>query len=138
MPTQSDVQMSLGYVIFYVADVKSTLAHWTKAFGYKQKFLHESGQYGELETGNTTLAFVDDALMERQGVRYRQNRSGELSGGAQVSFVTRTPDAAFARALENGARTVKSLEAKPWGQSSGFVQDQNGILIEICTPIEHR
>jgi hypothetical protein len=29
---------------------------------------------------------------------------------------------------------VKELEAKPWEQISGYVRDQDGIIVELCTP----
>ena len=43
--------LTLGYVIFYVADVSATIDFWVAAFGCQRKFAHESGQYSELETG---------------------------------------------------------------------------------------
>jgi lactoylglutathione lyase len=29
---------------------------------------------------------------------------------------------------------VKLPEAKPWGQTAGYLQDMNGVLVELCTP----
>jgi hypothetical protein len=46
-----------GYTIVYVADVAASLAFYEQAFSLNRRFLHESGQYGELETGTTVLAF---------------------------------------------------------------------------------
>jgi uncharacterized glyoxalase superfamily protein PhnB len=43
--------MKLGYTILYVVDVASSLSFYERAFGFKRRFLHESGTYGELETG---------------------------------------------------------------------------------------
>ena len=48
--------MKLGYTIIYVPDVSATLLFFEQAFGLKRRFLHESGTYGELETGATTLS----------------------------------------------------------------------------------
>ena len=50
--------MKLGYTILYVPDVSQSLAFYEQAFGLAQRFLHESGAYGELETGATVLAFA--------------------------------------------------------------------------------
>ena len=50
--------MKLGYVILYVPDVSASLEFFTRAFGIEQRFLHESGTYGEVETGATALAFA--------------------------------------------------------------------------------
>lgn len=35
-----------------------------EAFGFETRFLHDSGQYGELETGATVLAFASHAMGE--------------------------------------------------------------------------
>lgn len=47
--------MKLGYTIVYVPDVAASLAFFEQAFGIERRFLHESGMYGELDTGATTL-----------------------------------------------------------------------------------
>lgn len=131
-------RMQLGYVLFYVADPTKTAEFWNEAFDCAIKLRHESGQYVELDTGPTTLAFIGDALMKAQEVKYRPNRASDDSAGAAISFVTSSPEAKFAQASECGATTVKALETKPWGQVSGFVSDINGILVEICSPIDHQ
>src|SRR5215475_12281277 len=59
-----EVGMQFGYTIIYVPDVAASLAFFTRAFGLARRFLHESGTYGELDTGATTLAFAAHALGE--------------------------------------------------------------------------
>ena len=54
--------MQLGYTIAYVPDVAASLAFFERAFGLQRRFLHESGSYGELDTGSTTLAFAAHEL----------------------------------------------------------------------------
>ena len=54
--------MKLGYTIIYVPNVTQTLEFFEKAFGLKKKFLHDSGDYGELDTGETALAFASHDL----------------------------------------------------------------------------
>jgi catechol 2,3-dioxygenase-like lactoylglutathione lyase family enzyme len=56
--------MRYGYTIIYVPDVAAALAFYEQAFGLVRRFLHESGQYGELETGATVLAFSRHDLAE--------------------------------------------------------------------------
>ena len=55
--------MNFAYTLVYVADVAASLAFFERAFGLPTRFLHESGAYGEVDTGagSTTLAFVDHA-----------------------------------------------------------------------------
>jgi len=59
--------MQLGYTILYVPDVPATLKFYEAAFGLTTRFLHESGDYGELETGSTALAFSAHSLMQQLG-----------------------------------------------------------------------
>ena len=54
--------MKLGYTIDPVSDVAASLHFHERAFGLTRRFLHESGTYGELDTGATTLAFAAHEL----------------------------------------------------------------------------
>lgn len=54
--------MKFGYLIIYVKDVEASLKFFSSAFGLGVRFIHESGTYGELETGETALAFAADEL----------------------------------------------------------------------------
>lgn len=56
--------MQFAYTIIYVPDVAASLDFFERAFGFNRKFLHESGTYGELETGATTLAFAAHELAD--------------------------------------------------------------------------
>lgn len=50
--------MQFGYTIIFVPDVEAVLSFYEQAFLLKKLFIHESLQYGELETGSTKLAFA--------------------------------------------------------------------------------
>lgn len=54
--------MKLGYTIFYTPDVAASLTFYAAAFSLQRRFLHEGGDYGELDTGATTLAFAAHSL----------------------------------------------------------------------------
>lgn len=45
--------MLFGYTILYVEDVPHSLGFYEEAFGFKRRFLHEGGDFGELDTGGT-------------------------------------------------------------------------------------
>ena len=47
--------MKFSYTILYVKDVAQSVAFYERAFGLKQRFIDESGQYAEMETGETSL-----------------------------------------------------------------------------------
>ncbi len=122
----------------FVRDVPATVRFYEAAFGLKLRYLHPSSGYAELETGDTLLAFVgedflkDAALLGALGTR--PNRPSADPIAAQIAFVTRNLNADWARALAAGATVVKEPEAKPWGQTVGYMRDINGILVELCTP----
>ncbi len=127
--------MRLGYVILYVPDVVAALAFYQAAFGLERRFLHESGTYGEMETGATALAFAAEALVELNGVPFRASRPGEIAAAAEVGLLTEDVAAAFARALAAGAMACLPPTEKPWGQTVSYVRDLNGFLVEICSPV---
>ena len=54
--------MRFGFTILYVEDVARSLDFYERALGLERRFLHESGDYGELETGATALAFATHEL----------------------------------------------------------------------------
>ena len=39
------------------------------------------------------------------------------------------------KALSAGATKVTAPAKKPWGQTVGYVRDNNGFLVELCTAI---
>jgi catechol 2,3-dioxygenase-like lactoylglutathione lyase family enzyme len=128
--------VKLGYTILYVADVPSSLSFFERAFGLKQRFLHESGTYGELETGETTLAFAAHELgdMNFPDGHVRADASA-LPLGMEVGLVTGDVSAAHARALQEGAIELSAPTHKPWGQVVSYVRAPDGCLVEICTPV---
>lgn len=129
---------TLGYTIFYVADVRATVAFFHEAFGLDPKFVTDEGDYGELATGATTLAFAALSLaMDGLGAAggFTPSDPNEPPQGASITLVSDEFDALFARALAAGAtRYVDPIE-KSWGQTVAYVRDANGILIELATPV---
>lgn len=128
--------MKLGYTILYVPNVAESLSFFESAFGLSRRFLHESGDYGELETGETTLAFASHDLGKinfPMGFIAASESSQPL--GFEVAFVTPTVEAAHAKALAAGAVEVKAPETKPWGQVVSYVRCPDGSLVELCSPV---
>ncbi|MEE9427830.1 MAG: VOC family protein [Paracoccaceae bacterium] len=125
--------MQLGYVIHYVENVDETLGFYERAFGCTRKFLHEVGDYGELDTGATTLAFAGIAMLQDAGKS--PARADPKAPVSEIAFVTDDVAAAFAKAVENGAGAMQEPTRMPWGQTVSFVSDMNGFLVEICSPV---
>ena len=128
--------MKLGYTIVYVPDVAQSLAFFESAFGLKRRFLHESGSYGELDTGATTLAFAAHELgdMNFPGGHVRADRSPQPLG-VEIALVTDNVADAHRRAIEAGAHELAPPVSKPWGQTVSYVRAPDGTLIELCTPV---
>ena len=75
--------MKFGYTILYVEDVEKTIEFYESAFGLNKLFIHESGDYGELDTGDTKLAFVSYELAESNDVGFSKPQNNETSHNCQ-------------------------------------------------------
>jgi len=128
--------MRLGYTIIYVTDVAATVGFYESAFGLTRRFIHESGLYAEMDTGETTLSFAADAMAEMNGLAIRPNTPRDLPAGIELCLVTDAPEHGYERAVAAGATPVKAVEEKPWGQKVGYVRDLNGCIVEICSPVQ--
>ncbi|MBB1075054.1 VOC family protein [Rhodoferax sp. 4810] len=125
--------MQLGYTILYVPDVPATLKFYEAAFGLTTRFLHESGDYGELETGSTALAFSAHRLMQQLGKNPQAANAHEPC--FEIALCTADVPQALERALAAGAKLMHPVEVMPWGQTIAYVGDINGFLVELCTPV---
>lgn len=121
------------YTILYVKNVADTLNFFDEAFGFKQAMLHESGDYGELNTGSTTLSFSSLQLMTNIGKN--PGVANPTNPIFEIAFETDDVTSALAKALAAGAMLVQAEETMPWGQTTAYVSDSNGFLIELCTPV---
>ena len=129
--------MKLGYTIVYVPNVADSLKFFDAAFGLQTKFLHESGTYGELSTGETTLAFAAHELGDANfaGGHVPASRSTQPLG-MEIGLVTSDVEAAHRSAIKCGAVELAQPTQKPWGQTVSYVRSPDGTLIELCTPME--
>jgi lactoylglutathione lyase len=128
--------LKFAYTIIYVRDVVKTIEFYEKAFGFKRSFVADTAEFGQLDTGSTSLSFSSIELM-----------GGEMAGGfiasdakkqplgVEVAFATENVEQAFKAAIDAGATEVSRPTVKPWGQTVGYVRDINGFLVEICTPV---
>jgi uncharacterized glyoxalase superfamily protein PhnB len=125
----------LGYVIHYVRDVAATLDFHERAFGLARRFLHESGTYGELETGGRALAFAAEDMVKDAGASFRPTRAEETPPGIEIALTTPDVQALFDRAVAAGATPLAPPARKPWGQTVAYVRDADGLIVELCTPM---
>ncbi len=128
--------MKLGYIIVYVPRVADSLRFFEQAFGLERKFLHDSGDYGELNTGETTLAFACHELGAMNFPAGHVHASGSQQPlGMEVALVTEHVHHAHLSAISHGATELAAPAAKPWGQTVSYVRAPDGTLIELCTPV---
>ena len=128
--------MKFGYTIVYVPEVAASLAFFEAAFGFSRRFLHESGDYGELASGETTLAFASLELGRQNfPAGYVPVHTTATPVGVELAFITDAVPAAHRTALSAGATEVRAPEAKPWGQVVSYVRCPDGVLVELCTAV---
>ncbi len=125
--------MILRYTIFYVENVPQTLVFYEKAFGLKRGFLHEGHDYGEMVTGETKLAFSSRKLMTDLGKS--PAKPNPKSPTFEIAFETDDVAKALQTALNAGATLVQDTRQEPWGQTTSYVSDPDGYLVEICSPV---
>ncbi|XP_010521827.1 PREDICTED: uncharacterized protein LOC104800652 [Tarenaya hassleriana] len=126
----SNVKPAFGYTIVYVEDVEKSVDFYARAFGHNVRRLDESHRWGELESGETTIAFT----------KKHQHETDDLTGTVhsardrppiELCFCYPDVDAAFTRAVSNGAVGVSPPEEKEWGQKVGYVRDLDGFVVRL-------
>lgn len=126
-----------SYTIMYVKHVEATVAFYEKAFGFERKFITPEGDYAELISGDTTLAFaVEDLALSNLSKGFTSVRPGKEVVGIELGFVVEEVEPAVNRAIEAGALLYEPIKVKPWGQTVAYLTDCNGFLIELCTPMQ--
>ena len=88
-------------------------------------------------SGETTIAF---ASIELGNSNFKSGfvkiTNFKKPFGVELAFTTENIEADFQNAIDAGATEFEPLTEKPWGQKVGYVRDNNGFLIEICTLIK--
>ena len=122
--------------IYPAWSVPSSLKFFELAFGIEPRFLYESGDYGELATGETVLAFAAQGLGHMNlPAGHVEVHSSTKPLGIEIALVTPNVAAGHARAVSAGAIELSSPTERPWGQTVSYVRCPDGTLVELCTPI---
>jgi lactoylglutathione lyase len=126
--------MKFSYVILYVRHVAEAIAFYEQVFGWQRRFIDDTGTYGELDTGETTLAFAANELAASNlALGFQENNRANLPAGMEIGFVVEDVEKAFAHAVEMGAIAYAEPKVKPWGQTVAYVRDLDGVLVELCS-----
>ena len=130
--------MQYAFTIIYVENVVETIEFYKRAFGFEKKFVTPENDYGELISGETTIAFASFELgISNFKKGFEKIDKSKKPFGVEMAFTTENIETDFKKAIDAGATEFEPLVEKPWGQKVGYVLDNNGFLIEICTPIKN-
>ncbi|CAM3618188.1 VOC family protein [Elizabethkingia occulta] len=129
--------IKFGYTIFYVKNVTKSIEFYEKSFGFERKFITPEKDYGELNTGETSIAF---ASLELANTNLTEGFiPGNLNNkpfATEIGLITDNPENTVTQSLQYGATLVQEPLQKPWGQTVAYIRDIDGFLIEICSPMQ--
>ena len=121
--------MKYAYTILYVNDVLKTVEFYEKCFGFKRKFITPEKDYGELVSGETTIAFASIILGESNLKRgFEKSSPSAKPFGIELIFTTENIEVDFKKAIDNGALVYENVQEKPWKQHIGYLKDNNGFF----------
>ncbi|KQJ98803.1 uncharacterized protein LOC100831759 [Brachypodium distachyon] len=123
----------LPNIVIYVEDVAKTTAFYAFAFGHTVRRLDHSRKWAEMETGSTILAFtpIHQKETDPHTGKVRLLKGPHERGPVEICFEYADVDAAYRRAVDNGAVAVSAPELKKWGQKVGYVRDLDGNVVRM-------
>ncbi|MEM0991561.1 MAG: VOC family protein [Bacteroidota bacterium] len=128
--------IKFAYTILYVQDVTKAVHFYEQAFGFTKKFITPENDYGEVVSGETTLAFASVELAKSNLSRgFQESSLKEKVFGIELGFTTNEVEKTVEAAVQAGAALLEAAKTKAWGQTVAYVRDLDGFLIEICTPM---
>ncbi|KDP44216.1 hypothetical protein JCGZ_05683 [Jatropha curcas] len=133
MASNTNINPAFAYTVVYVKDVAKSVDFYARAFGYHVRRLDNSHRWAELDSGETTIAFtpVHQHETDDRSGEVQTPRNGHERPPLEVCFAYADVDAAYKRAVENGAVPVSQPEEKEWGQKVGYVRDIDGIVVTM-------
>lgn len=129
-------ELQLGSVVIYVPqNAKKILDFYIQAFGVKLRHYDANFDFGELETGTTSIAICTHAAGQFMvGEKYEEFGDG-YPKNTELAFLTKDVASAFVRAVEAGCVSVSPPKSMPWGQTVAYVRSIEGTLVGFLTPM---
>ncbi|WP_407478803.1 VOC family protein [Elizabethkingia anophelis] len=128
--------IKFGYTIFYVKNVTKSIEFYEKSFGFERKFITPENDYGELNTGETSIAFASLELANTNlADGFTPTNLNKKPFATEIGLITDKPENTVQQSLQYGATLVQEPLQKPWGQTVAYIRDIDGFLIEICSPM---
>lgn len=130
--------VKFGYTILYVEDVEKSIEFYENVFGFTRKFISPDNDYGELNTGETTISFASKKLASQNlEDGFLESSLEDKPFAIELGFITEDVGDLVQKATSFGAILVTEPKKKPWGQVVAYVRDTDGFLLEICTAVEN-
>jgi len=125
----------LDYVVLIVEDLDRSLNFYTKVLGLRLG--HRAGEYAQLDTGTTRLAFYTrNAISKTLGLPLQAPPHD--APGFEIGFKVSDVDAAFEELVSKGASPAMEPTTRPWGQRTAYVRDPDGHLVELAQDLGRR
>jgi lactoylglutathione lyase len=123
------------YVILVVDDLDRAVRFYTEVLGLKLG--HRSGDYAQLDTGVTRLAFYSrNAMAKTLGMSLERPAANAVA--FEIGFKVADVDVAFDELIARGALPVAIPADRFWGQRTAYVRDLDGHLIELAQDLRQR
>ena len=127
-------KMQFGATVLYIDDVMATVEFYSRAFGLRLRFFDEALGFAELDTGGSILAVASQSLGETLMPGGYSRRVGGQLAGIEIGFFTSDVDAAFDKAVQEGAVPMAAPRRMPWGLEVAYVRAPEGTMIGFSEP----
>ena len=91
--------MKLRSILLYVPDVSATVAFYQDAFGLATTMQTPDGQYAQMKSGETALAFAAEAAAPALGLPMVPARPDGMAAAAQLAFEADDVDPDYPRVV---------------------------------------
>jgi catechol 2,3-dioxygenase-like lactoylglutathione lyase family enzyme len=123
------------YIVLIVDDLDRALQFYTGILGLRLG--HRAGEYAQLDTGTTRLAFYTrNAMSKTLGLALQA--PPHHAPGFEIGFKVSDVDAAFEELVSKGASPAMEPTTRPWGQRTAYVRDPDGHLVELAQDLGKR
>lgn len=119
--------------IIYVDNVEEVLDFYYQAFGLNATQLTESGDYGELNTGQVTLGFASHPLAQAQFKQsYIRSQPKQPALGFELTMQCDNVSESYDRAVIAGAEPLMPPSHKN-EHTQAYVRAIDGVLIALIS-----
>lgn len=122
-------------VIYVESGVREVLEFYKTAFGVPIRYYDDKLQFGELETGQTSIMIASYIAGEYMVGDKFQSSVTKRPADIEIAFVMSDVPSAYATAVAAGANAVREPRMMPWGQTVAYVSSIEGTLIGLLSPL---